>query len=346
MTVAECGAGPRGRAAGSVPTGRASAARRFPYRAAAAGTALAVVAVLATLLGVLVRPAAAQAPPQSAGASLPLPAEQSPAAEAKETAPSPTGVPFKPPHGWKRSTIVVFGDSLTEMGTSTPGGWVTGLAAMYSRRADILNRGFGGYTSKQAVQIVPEVADSISHKRTALAVVWWGANDAVNPQGPQAFMHVSLEDYATNLKTIVAKFKAAGVQNVMLVTPPPVDDAKRAAATPGFPPDRLISITEKYADAAVAAGAEAGVPVLNVFREIQSAFPDRAWSEKLMQADGLHFNEEGNKWIANLMNNFIWSNVPAARTEALPYHHPSWEEVQYGASAAQFEAERLAANSS
>jgi hypothetical protein len=52
-------------------------------------------------------------------------------------------------------------------------------------QADIINRGFGGYTTKQASLILPELIETLDTKRSALAVVWWGANDAVNPEGPQ-----------------------------------------------------------------------------------------------------------------------------------------------------------------
>jgi len=53
------------------------------------------------------------------------------------------------------------------------------------KQADIINRGFGGYTSKQAVEIVPEIAQRVDMKATALVVVWFGANDAVTLDGPQ-----------------------------------------------------------------------------------------------------------------------------------------------------------------
>lgn len=131
------------------------------------------------------------------------------------------------------------GDSLTEMGTSTPNGWATILGQYYSRRvrgsrralarlsaakarrggarsaasrtmhaalgragpkpapfpaprrlractqADIINRGFGGYTTSVALAILPEVLETVDMRRTALALVWYGANDATNPDGAQ-----------------------------------------------------------------------------------------------------------------------------------------------------------------
>jgi hypothetical protein len=43
------------------------------------------------------------------------------------------------------------------------------------------------------------------------------------------------------------------------------------------------------------------------------------------------------------INEFIWTNIPAARNEGLPYHHPNWEEIHHQTSGPQFEAERAAA---
>ncbi|KIZ01037.1 hypothetical protein MNEG_6922 [Monoraphidium neglectum] len=90
-----------------------------------------------------------------------------------------------PAHTWHRSNILLFGDSLTELGTSPASGWSNALADRYKRRADVINRGFGGYTSKQGLEILPEILETIDLGRTLLAVVWFGTNDAATPDGPQ-----------------------------------------------------------------------------------------------------------------------------------------------------------------
>ena len=59
------------------------------------------------------------------------------------------------------------------------------------------NRGFGGYTSNQAVEILPELTQSLDLKKTALAVVWFGTNDAVNPKGPQCVVLEGRREIAT-----------------------------------------------------------------------------------------------------------------------------------------------------
>lgn len=44
-----------------------------------------------------------------------------------------------------------------------------------------------------------------------------------------------------------------------------------------------------------------------------------------------------------LINDFVWTNVPAARTDALDYHHPTWEDLRYDAYKEQLAAEAAAA---
>lgn len=157
-------------------------------------------------------------------------------------------------------------------------------------------------------------------------------------------MSVPVARYASNLKKIVGDLKASGAANVLIVTPPPVDDAKRVASTGAASADRKLAVTEKYAAAAVAAGKDLGVPVLDMFHALQDLAPDGAWSDKFLLSDGLHFNDEGQAAVFRLVNDYVWSNVPAARTDALDYHHPTWEELRYDAYRQQFEAEQAAAS--
>jgi hypothetical protein len=48
-----------------------------------------------------------------------------------------------------------------------------------------------------------------------------------------AAAHVPLSAYSKNLVEIVQQLQAAGVQNILLVTPPPVNEAAPGAILPG-----------------------------------------------------------------------------------------------------------------
>jgi hypothetical protein len=48
-----------------------------------------------------------------------------------------------------------------------------------------------------------------------------------------AAAHVPLEQYSSNLRNITMQLQAAGVQHVVLLTPPPVNEAAPDAVGPG-----------------------------------------------------------------------------------------------------------------
>lgn len=50
-----------------------------------------------------------------------------------------------------RPMFVLIGDSITEYGFQAPHGWALQLSAKYARRADIINRGFGGGLSSHCL---------------------------------------------------------------------------------------------------------------------------------------------------------------------------------------------------
>eukprot|EP00879_Flechtneria_rotunda_P019299 GHRR01020268.1.p1 GENE.GHRR01020268.1~~GHRR01020268.1.p1 ORF type:complete len:273 (+),score=88.15 GHRR01020268.1:378-1196(+) len=130
---------------------------------------------------------------------------------------------------WRRPWFVFLGDSLTEMGQSADGGWVTRVAAAYNRKADVLNRGFGGYNTYSTLLSLCELTDSFHRHQVLLVAVWLGANDAALKDGHDRAVHVPLKAYIVNLMEITRQLQAADVHEVVLFTPPPVwEDAPKA----------------------------------------------------------------------------------------------------------------------
>lgn len=63
-----------------------------------------------------------------------------------------------------------------------------------------------------------------------LVTVFFGANDAALPDRSSARQHVPVAEYAANLASMVAFLRdSRGAGNVLLITPPPVDEAARLA---------------------------------------------------------------------------------------------------------------------
>ena len=76
-----------------------------------------------------------------------------------------------------RPVFVTFGDSITQRGFAP--GWSSQLADAYQRRVDVINRGYSGYNSRWAVQLLDRVFPPAAPPQ--LATVWFGANDAALP---------------------------------------------------------------------------------------------------------------------------------------------------------------------
>jgi lysophospholipase L1-like esterase len=116
-----------------------------------------------------------------------------------------------------RPTIMLFGDSITEFGFGVEGkqGWASLLSAEYTRRADVLSRGFSGYNTKHALDVLPSIfgnaigsdkSKSASTVKTELlfCTVFFGANDCSLPSARQ---HLDIESFDANIRSIVSEIR-------------------------------------------------------------------------------------------------------------------------------------------
>jgi len=116
---------------------------------------------------------------------------------------------------------MLFGDSITQY-SFRPDGWGTALADAYSRKADVVCRGFSGYNTRMARCLLPHCFPEAS-AQLLITTVFFGANDAVSAdKGPA--QHVPADEYRDNLAAIVAHV-AARSRLVIVISPPPVDEA-------------------------------------------------------------------------------------------------------------------------
>ncbi|KAL5998447.1 hypothetical protein ACLOJK_009387 [Asimina triloba] len=108
-----------------------------------------------------------------------------------------------------RPKIILFGDSITES-SFDQGGWGSALASHFSRTADVVLRGYSGYNSRWAVEVMERVF-RVGEKEAAAAplavTVFFGANDACLADRSSAFQHVPLHEYKHNLHAIVSDIK-------------------------------------------------------------------------------------------------------------------------------------------
>ena len=166
--------------------------------------------------------------------------------------------------------VLVIGDSLTEQGLYRDG-FVQILMEKFNRRADIIPRGFSGYTSKQIWDSIVPITYQVY---TDIAFLLIGTNDS-RTSGPLA--GCTVDEYKLNIKSIIA-FMSKHTKTLYLVTPPPTTDTK----------EHNNSHTMEYRNALIDIGKQYQIKVVDTWNFINA-------SDLI---DKIHFNTNGNAKIA------------------------------------------------
>ena len=232
---------------------------------------------------------------------------------------------FNPPKVQrKRQTIMFFGDSITQHGFQTEnGGWLIILNSWWTRRADILNRGFSGYCSRWARYVVDDVVIS---EHPNLLFVFFGANDAIDQSQPQ---HVPLEEFQSNLEEIIRKVHSEFGKSfpIALITPPPIwepvleERNKSKGKTPSL--DRTNVRTRRYVEVVKRLGKSFDIPVLDLWDACDGISEDRA----LYLIDGLHLNAAGNQKLAEAAKALISKHFPQFTPDLMDMQLPDHTKI-------------------
>eukprot|EP00985_Skeletonema_marinoi_P016755 scaffold9046_cov123-Skeletonema_marinoi.AAC.2 len=208
-----------------------------------------------------------------------------------------------------RPAIILFGDSITQQGFSADAnsGWVGLLSNAYTRRADVLNRGYSGYNTRHAVNLLPTVfAKEMNPKSTLFVTVFFGANDASLPGEREHNQHVPIEEYEQNLRTIVTdighKLKETPI---ILITPPPLDEHawhKYCRAEFDDLSPRSNEQSKLYGERVKLVAKEMGCSIVDSF-SLLGAY------EKSLE-DGLHLSAKGNQLLYDGLMDVIKRDLP------------------------------------
>ncbi|KAL6493536.1 hypothetical protein OROGR_032315 [Orobanche gracilis] len=243
-----------------------------------------------------------------------------------------------------RPQILLFGDSLTQKSFES-GGWGAAVADIYSRKVDVVLRGYGGYNTRWALFLLHHVFPlilqvrwmeylfEVSATRPIAVTIFFGANDAALLSGTGKKQHVSVEEYKENLRRMVRHIKSDGQLKksspdtlVVLITPPPIDHQGRReyarflyGNNASKVPDRTNEVAGAYATECVNLAEELGLPSINLWSKMQET---EGWQKKFL-SDGLHLTPEGNavvfEQVIKIFNEAGFSD--------LPYDFPSHSEI-------------------
>ncbi|KAF9984426.1 hypothetical protein BGZ75_004025 [Mortierella antarctica] len=174
-------------------------------------------------------------------------------------------------------SFLLFGDSITQYSFDVAErGFGAQLAHLFQRRLDVINRGFSGYTTEQAIHLLPqflprcsqqhqlqnngsqqqqqeESQSSLGKSKIEFLTLFFGANDACLASSPQ---HVDLERYERNLRALMDMIHSPGSPTyspetrIIVICPPPIDQIRCALrrSQRGMKLDRDTDVTRRYAE--------------------------------------------------------------------------------------------------
>mmetsp|Transcript_34149 Transcript_34149/g.72765 ORF Transcript_34149/g.72765 Transcript_34149/m.72765 type:complete len:271 (-) Transcript_34149:73-885(-) len=230
----------------------------------------------------------------------------------------------------KRAKIILFGDSITQESLSESG-WGSYISNRYQRRADVLNRGFGGYNTGWFLKFAATDegrADLFEHEGVRLVTIFFGANDASDPVLNERH-HVPLGRYMSNLREIasLARSNFGPSVGIILISPPPVchdgrlryqKERYKDSATGEL--ERTLELSGKYAAGAGEVAKELGLHFIDLWTTMQftpSGGEREGWRDFL--SDGLHLSALGSKFVAESLMGLIDRVLPGLSVKPCPY---------------------------
>eukprot|EP00271_Cylindrocystis_brebissonii_P006243 TRINITY_DN18942_c0_g1_i2.p1 TRINITY_DN18942_c0_g1~~TRINITY_DN18942_c0_g1_i2.p1 ORF type:complete len:366 (-),score=39.01 TRINITY_DN18942_c0_g1_i2:1045-2142(-) len=234
-----------------------------------------------------------------------------------------------------RPKFVLFGDSLTQQSFGE-GGWGATLQDRYSRQADVVVRGYGGYNTRWALFLLDQIFPKGSSRRPpALVTIFFGANDAALDSLNSSRQHVPIPEYKANLQKMIEHIRSVSSSTrIILMTPPPVDEEGRLAyarATFGEKAvkvsERQNAVTQQYAQACLAVAQASQVDAVDLWRAVQQ---EPMWTSLLR--DGLHFTPQGQQVVFQHLFSVISAKsasewVPPLDPEKMPLDFPHHGDI-------------------
>jgi len=229
--------------------------------------------------------------------------------------------------GPTRPQFVLFGSSIVQLSFSH-GGWGAILSDIYARKADILLRGYFGWNSRRALQVLDQVFPKDAAIQPSLVIAYFGGNDSMGPHPSGLGPHVPLPEYIESMRKIVIHLQSLSEETrIILLSCPPVNEEKIRGNISQFLSElvRTNELCQRYSDACVKLGQEMGVKVVDLFTALQKRDD---WMDACF-TDGIHLSAEGSKIVVEEILKVIkeadwepclhWKSMPTEFAEDSPY---------------------------
>ncbi|KAI9153841.1 hypothetical protein LWI28_017378 [Acer negundo] len=197
--------------------------------------------------------------------------------------------------GPQRPQFVLFGSSIVQHSFSNQG-WGAILADLYARRADVLLRGYAGWNSRRAVQILDQVFPKDAAVQPSLVIVYFGGNDSMRPNPDGLGPHVPLPEYIENMRKIALHLKSLSAKTrIIIISPPPVNEQQIRETLSHIIPDgsRTNEDCRIYSEACLKLCRELDVKAIDLWTAMQQRDD---WLTACF-TDGIHLSSEGSKIV-------------------------------------------------
>ncbi|KAF2240448.1 SGNH hydrolase [Trematosphaeria pertusa] len=240
--------------------------------------------------------------------------------------------------------FILFGASIMEQASTQERGFALApaLQQAYIRRLDVVNRGFSGFNTDQALRVLPKIIPDPDQTRVRFMVILFGSNDACFAEA-QNGQHVPLAQYKKNLVELLTHPAIqAHKPRLLLVTPPPIEERRleHRVRSQGYSKlNRSNVVTKQYAEASREVAGDMGVACVDLWTAFMSRtgwqpgdplygsqdLPENDAIRSLIH-DGLHFTPEAYKIFYDEVVKTIAKTWPDQLPDQLPYVIPAWDD--------------------
>ncbi|QLL33941.1 hypothetical protein HG536_0F02660 [Torulaspora globosa] len=224
--------------------------------------------------------------------------------------------------------FLLFGDSLTEfafnswMEEGKPDQFVLGAALCnaYTRRMDIVQRGFSGFNSRWGLKVLPGILES--ECGIVVSTIAFGSNDLCLG----GHQKVPEEEFVSNIKKMILLLKAKDIKPI-LVGPALIDQERFEASRQEEVQKGYVRTPERfklYSELLHKVADEEDVPMVDLNVAFQREGGDK-WQELL--SDGLHYSGSGYKIFFDELMATIRKFYPEYAPEKMQRKLPEWRNV-------------------
>lgn len=222
--------------------------------------------------------------------------------------------------------FLLFGDSITEYAFD-PEHFTVGsaLTNAYTRKLDIIQRGYAGYNSRWAIRILEKIIEQHGND-IVIGTIFFGSNDSVE-KGPQ---RVPLPEFVNNIKKMIGMMKQANIKPIIvgpgLIDRDVWDVLKSEEIEKGW--IRTNQFFKEYVDALIDLTKDENVPFVNLqqsFLEISEANNEK-WQKYLI--DGLHFSGDGYRIFFERLMEMIELYYPEYSPDNMNTILPNWRDIK------------------